>query len=177
MKMILKLFGFVVFLVVVVFVLVQDIGIEVGIVYIVEINCDWQVCCMMVSEGIELCQMYQLILDVNGNLVVEILVFLLFVGNEVVVGVIFVVLLGILLFEGVGIMVDDGSLCVYVFEYCNFDGCVVCMGFIQVELDQFKVGNVVKICLILVFLQELIILLMLLFGFIVSFVKVIVLEN
>ena len=177
MKTILKSLGLVALSAVAAPVLAQDTGTEAGTVYIAETNRDWQVRCMTVNEGTEPCQMYQLILDANGNPVAEISVFPLPAGNEAVAGATFVAPLGTLLPEGVGIMVDDGSPRVYAFEHCNPDGCVARMGFTQAELDQFKAGNAAKIRLISVSLQEPIILPMSLSGFTASFAKATVLEN
>ena len=114
----------------------------VGQPYIREEFGDWALRCLRAPEGQDdPCQLYQLLLDADGNAVAEISMFPLPGGGRAAAGATIVAPLETLLTEQLTISVDGGQARRYPFTFCNAAGCVARVGFTQDEVNQFKRGN------------------------------------
>ena len=114
----------------------------VGTPYIRDTFGDWSMRCLRAEEGAaDPCQLYQLLLDADGNSVAEISMFPLPAGGQAAAGATIVVPLETLLTEDLQITVDGTAPRRYPFTFCNRAGCVARVGFTQAEIDQFKRGN------------------------------------
>lgn len=112
-----------------------------GAPYIKEQFGDWALRCLNNPEGDDPCQLYQLLMDGEGNSVAEISMFLLPEGGQAAAGATIMTPLGTLLTEGLMISVDGASPRLYVYTFCNVNGCAARVGFTAEELAQFKGGT------------------------------------
>ena len=112
-----------------------------GAPYIKEQFGDWALRCLNNLEGDDPCQLYQLLMDGEGNSVAEISMFLLPEGGQAAAGATIMTPLGTLLTEGLMISVDGASPRRYVYTFCNVKGCAARVGFTAAELAQFKGGT------------------------------------
>ncbi len=112
-----------------------------GAPYIKEQFGDWALRCINNPEGDDPCQLYQLLMDGEGNSVAEISMFLLPEGAQAAAGATIMTPLGTLLTEGLMISVDGGSPRRYVYTFCNVNGCAARVGFTAEELTQFQNGT------------------------------------
>lgn len=113
----------------------------VGQAYTRETFGDWSMRCLRQEEGPDPCQLYQLLLDADGNAVAEIVIFPLPPGGRAAAGAIITAPLETLLTEQVLITVDGGTAKTYPFTFCNTGGCVARVGFTAEEVAAFKAGN------------------------------------
>jgi len=115
---------------------------EIGQPYFAEQNGDWALRCLKAAEGQpDPCQLYQLLLDENGNEVAEFSMFPLPAGSAAAAGATIVVPLETLLTQQLTLSVDGSATRRYPFTFCTRAGCVAQVGFTQEEVDQFKRGN------------------------------------
>ena len=120
-----------------------------GTPYIREEFGDWSLRCVRVEEGEEPCQLYQLLLDQDGNAVAEIGIFALPDGGQAVAGANFVAPMETFLPAGMRLSVDGGESLTYPFTFCSgrpfspllSSGCLSRIGFNQQMVDLFKRGN------------------------------------
>jgi invasion protein IalB len=112
-----------------------------GAPYIKEQFGDWALRCLNNPDGDDPCQLYQLLMDNEGNSVAEISMFLLPAGGQAAAGATIMTPLGTLLTEGLMISVDGASPRRYVYTFCNANGCAARVGFTAEELTQFKNGS------------------------------------
>lgn len=112
----------------------------VGEPYIREAFGDWAMRCLKAAEGADPCQLYQLLMDADGNAVAEFSMFPLPPGGEAVAGATIVAPLETLLTEQITISVDGANARRYPFTFCNRAGCVARVGFTAAEVAQFKAG-------------------------------------
>lgn len=109
--------------------------------YIREEFGDWALRCLRAPEGqSDPCQLYQLLMDADGNAVAEISLFPLPEGSRAAAGATIVVPLETLLTENLTMSVDGGQTRQYPFTFCNRAGCVARVGFSQADIDLFKRG-------------------------------------
>ena len=101
---------------------------------------DWSLRCVRAAEGPDPCQLYQLLLDAEGNAVAEISMFPLPEGGEAVAGATIVAPLETLLTEELTLSVDGAAARVYPFTFCTAAGCVARVGFTAEEVQQFRNG-------------------------------------
>ena len=114
---------------------------QVGEPYIREAFGDWSMRCLKAAEGAaDPCQLYQLLMDADGNAVAEISMFPLPAGGEAAAGATIVAPLETLLTEQITISVDGTGARRYPFTFCNRAGCVARVGFTTAEVAQFKAG-------------------------------------
>jgi invasion protein IalB len=113
----------------------------VGQAYTRETFGDWSMRCLKAAEGPDPCQLYQLLLDDQGNAVAEISMFPLPPGNRAAAGATIVAPLETLLTEQVVITVDGGTAKTYPFTFCNAGGCVSRVGFTAEDVAAFKAGS------------------------------------
>lgn len=102
----------------------------------------WSLRCLRAAEGeADPCQLYQLLLDAEGNSVAEISLFPLPDGSRAAAGATIVAPLETLLTEQITIAVDGTAARRYPFTFCNGAGCVARVGFTAEEVAQFKAGS------------------------------------
>lgn len=114
---------------------------EVGQQYLVDVFGDWALRCLKTENEEDPCQLYQLLLDADGNAVAEMTIFKLPEGGRAVAGSTIVAPLETLLTENVKLTVDGGQNAVYPFSFCTGAGCVARVGFTDGEVAAFKRGN------------------------------------
>ena len=100
----------------------------------------WQQRCVKTADGADPCQLYQLLLDKDGNSVAEISLFDLPTGGQAAAGATFMAPLETLLTANLTITVDTGKARIYPFAFCTKLGCVARIGFTAEELAAFKKG-------------------------------------
>ena len=113
---------------------------QVGQPYIREAFGDWSLRCLKAETGEDPCQLYQLLMDADGNAVAEISMFPLPAGGQAAAGATIVAPLETLLTEQITISVDGVGARRYPFTFCNQAGCVARVGFTAEEVAQFKAG-------------------------------------
>ncbi|MEY1555362.1 invasion associated locus B family protein [Yoonia sp. R2331] len=124
-------------------------GLQPGAPYILEEFGDWALRCLKAPEGQnDPCQLYQLLLDADGNAVAEMSMFPLPPGGQAAAGATIVVPLETLLTQQLTLSVDGGQARRYPFTFCNAAGCVARVGFTADEIAQFKRGNAAKLRLV-----------------------------
>lgn len=116
--------------------------------YVKETFTDWQLQCLPVQDGEDVCQMYQLLTDADGNAVAEASIFRLVEGGQAVAGGTFVVPLETLLTQKLTIAVDRGAARRYDFAFCNRVGCYARVGLTQEDINRFKAGAVAKVSIV-----------------------------
>lgn len=113
---------------------------EVGQTYLVATFDKWEQRCVKAADGADPCQLYQLLLDKDGNSVAEISVFDLPDGGQAAAGATFMAPLETLLTANLRIGVDAAKERIYPFAFCTKAGCVARLGFTAEELASFKKG-------------------------------------
>ncbi|MGX0876048.1 invasion protein IalB [Roseovarius sp. MBR-154] len=118
--------------------------------YIRETHEDWQIKCFRTEgeETPELCQMYQLLKESQGNPVAEFSLYKLANAGNVVAGATIAVPLGTLLSEEVKLSVDDGKAKSYSYSFCTMAGCFARIGLTQADIDAFKRGVTATISIV-----------------------------
>jgi len=109
---------------------------------------DWQERCLPNPDGEDPCQLYQLLLDADGNQVAEVSLFRLPEGGRAELGANIVAPLETLLTQGLVIAVDDSEPRRFAFTFCNPGGCVARVGFTADEVAQFKAGTSATLTLV-----------------------------
>lgn len=119
-----------------------------GDAYLREEFGDWALRCIKAEEGPDACQLYQLLVDGDGNAVAEISLFPLPEGGRAAAGATIVVPLETLLTEQLLLSVDGGKPRVYPYSFCNRAGCVARIGFTNADVSAFKAGNAAKLTMV-----------------------------
>lgn len=109
---------------------------------------DWAKRCLNNPEGDDPCQLYQLLLDAEGNQVAEFSMFPLPAGGRAAAGATIVAPLETLLTEALKLSVDGGTARIYPFTFCNAAGCVARVGFTPDEIALFKRGSSAQLVLV-----------------------------
>lgn len=113
---------------------------EIGQQYVREEHGDWVVRCLKAEDpAAEVCQIYQLLQDGDGNSVAEIAIVSL-EGGQAAAGATIVAPLGTLLTEQLTMRVDGGTARRFQFSTCNQGGCVSRVGFTSEDVALFKGG-------------------------------------
>jgi invasion protein IalB len=102
---------------------------------------DWVLRCVRTESGNDPCQLYQLLMDQDGNSVAEISIFPLPAGQQAEAGVTIITPLETLLTEQVTMQIDDGQAKRYPFTFCAAVGCVSRIGLLADEVEGFRRGN------------------------------------
>ena len=113
--------------------------------YIKETNGDWSLRCFPDEEGEDLCQMYQLLTESEGNPVAEFTLYRIAGTRNIVAGATIAVPLGTLLTEEMKLSVDDAKAKSYAFSYCTMGGCFSRIGLTEPEVEAMKRGAVAQI--------------------------------
>lgn len=114
---------------------------QVGQTYIREKSGDWDLRCLKDSDESDPCQIYQLLLNADGNAVAEFTMVPLFDGGEAAAGANLISPLETYLPAGVSIAIDGGVERRYDFTFCNIEGCVSRMGFTADDIELMKKGS------------------------------------
>ena len=109
---------------------------------------DWQLRCERLQDGVDRCQMYQLLTDQSGNSVAEINLFPLPEGGPAEAGAAVMTPLETLLTENLRVSVDGGEVRVYPYSFCTVEGCVAQLGFTPEEVTGFKRGAAAQVTLV-----------------------------
>ncbi|EBA03475.1 hypothetical protein RB2150_02429 [Rhodobacteraceae bacterium HTCC2150] len=113
---------------------------RVGETYIKEVFGDWKMRCVIVEEGAEPCQLYQLLMDSNENSVAEAILFPLSDGGKAKAGMTITTPLETLLTAQLTMNVDDAPGRRYPYSWCSQVGCFVRLGLTAEDLAAFKKG-------------------------------------
>ncbi len=113
---------------------------DVGATYLAASFDKWEQRCVKTADGADPCQLYQLLLDKDGNSVAEIFLFDLPAGGKAVAGATVMAPLETLLTANLKITVDTAKARIYPFAFCTKVGCVARIGFTADELAGFKKG-------------------------------------
>lgn len=101
---------------------------------------DWQLKCFRTETAEDLCQMYQLLTEAEGNPVAEVSIYRLAEGSPAAAGATVVVPLGTLLTEELKLSVDGGRAKSFAFSFCTAVGCFSRIGLTAADIDAFKRG-------------------------------------
>lgn len=124
----------------------QPVPARIGETYVAEEFDDWQIRCVRQEEGtFEPCQMYQLLIDVDGTSVAEMTAFALPPGQTAIAGATIITPLETSLAEGVQFFIDDAEPLLYTFDFCNQLGCYARMGFPPEMIEDLKSGAVATV--------------------------------
>lgn len=116
--------------------------------YVKETFGDWQLRCVRAAENAEICQLYQLMRDGEGNSVAEFNVFPLPEGQQAVAGANIVTPLETLLTANLRLAVDSGQGKVYPYSFCSQVGCFSRIGLTAEELSAFRAGNAANVTIV-----------------------------
>ncbi|MFV0411388.1 MAG: invasion associated locus B family protein [Paracoccus sp. (in: a-proteobacteria)] len=114
---------------------------QVGAYYVRATHGDWSLRCIKTEEGLDPCELYQLLKDGQGNSVAEITLIPLENGSKAAAGATIVTPLETDLVRGIGMKVDSGAAKAYPFNFCSPVGCVSRLGLTADELAGLKRGN------------------------------------
>jgi invasion protein IalB len=122
---------------------------EVGATYVREEFTDWELRCVSAPEGQpDPCQLYQLLLDIEGNAVAEFNLFDVPDEGDLVAGATIVTPLDTLLTGQLRMAVDNNQPRVYPFSFCQAIGCFVRLGLTSDDLHAFEAGNVATVAIV-----------------------------
>lgn len=111
-----------------------------GDAYIKEQMGDWALRCVVVAEGDDPCQMYQLLSDANGAPIAEFTMFRLPESNKAAAGATIIVPLETALQRQLSIKVDAQPAKLYPFAFCNPVGCYARIGLTAEDVATYKRG-------------------------------------
>ncbi|MCG6884662.1 MAG: invasion associated locus B family protein [Silicimonas sp.] len=109
---------------------------------------DWELRCVRDGNDSEICQLYQLMSDGNGNSVAEFNIFPLPEGGEAVAGANIVTPLETLLTAPLRLAVDSGQGKRYPYSFCSQIGCFSRIGLTADEIASFRQGSAAKITIV-----------------------------
>ena len=120
---------------------------QVGQTYTIGEYTDWELRCIKAAEGQDPCQLYQLLVDADGNAVAEFTIFPLPEGGQAAAGATVITPLETLLTAQLRISVDGGQARRYPYAFCSQIGCFSRLGFTAPEIDAFKAGNTATVAI------------------------------
>lgn len=109
---------------------------------------DWELRCVRAGEDAEICQLYQLMRDGEGNSVAEFNVFPLPEGQQAVAGANIVTPLETLLTASLRLAVDSGPAKRYPYSFCSQVGCFSRIGLTTEELAGFRAGAAATVTIV-----------------------------
>jgi len=115
--------------------------------YVRETHGSWEVRCAPNQQG-EVCNLYHLLSDKEGNSVAELNIEILPAGGQASAGVTLVTPLGTLLTSQVGWRIDAGKARRYPFSWCEAAGCISRFGLTKGDIAAMKKGANAKITLV-----------------------------
>ena len=111
-----------------------------GDAYVRETFGDWALRCVVVADGDDRCQLYQLLEDENQQPIAEFTVLKLPEGAQAAAAATVVVPLETSLQEQLVIRVDDQNGKRYPFAFCNTVGCFARIGLLESDVDLYRKG-------------------------------------
>ena len=126
----------------------EDGELQVGQTYVVSQHGDWALRCVKSQGDKDPCQLYQLLVDGEGNSVAEFSIFNLPNSGRAVAGATAVTPLETLLSEPLRLQVDAGQARRYPYSFCSQVGCFSRLGLTQEELDSFKAGAAATVSIV-----------------------------
>ena len=114
-------------------------GPAVGDYYMRETHGDWQMRCIKAPNGIDPCELFQLLQDDSGNPVAEATLIPLNT-DQIAAGMTLTAPLETDLRAGIGFQIDSGEPRVYPFSVCAPIGCVAQIGLPAPEMDKLRRG-------------------------------------
>ncbi len=122
---------------------------DVGKTYIRSDHGDWELRCIKAPEGQDdICQLYQLLEDQQGNSVAEINLFSLPAEDPLAAGATIVTPLGTLLTKQLRLSVDGANAKVYPFTFCMEQGCFSRIGLADADIASMKAGSQATIVIV-----------------------------
>ncbi len=116
-------------------------GGTVGAPYVKEEHGDWDIRCIRTASGNDPCQVYQLLVDAEGNSVAEFAIFpLIPAQGQAIAGGSIISPLETLLTEQVTVAIDGGGAKRYPFTFCTEVGCFARIGYTAEDVASFKRG-------------------------------------
>jgi invasion protein IalB len=112
----------------------------VGQLYVAGEFGDWDLRCVKSEDGNDPCQLYQLLIDAEGNSVAEVSLFNIPEGGPAVAGATIITPLETLLTEQLRLGVDAADPKQYPFSFCSQVGCFARVGFTEAEVDALRRG-------------------------------------
>ncbi len=109
---------------------------------------DWQLRCVRAEADAEICQLYQLLKDAEGNSVAEFNMFPLPEGQQAVAGANIVTPLETLLTASLRLAVDGGQAKRYPYSFCSQIGCFSRIGLTAAEVDTFRKGAAATVTIV-----------------------------
>lgn len=109
---------------------------------------DWELRCVRAGETAEICQLYQLMKDGDGNSVAEFNIFPLPEGQEAVAGANIVTPLETLLTANLRLAVDSGKAKRYPYSFCSQVGCFSRIGLTADEVASFRRGAAATVTIV-----------------------------
>lgn len=125
-----------------------------GSTYVAGTFGDWEQRCVRTEDGADPCQLYQLLMDGQGNPVAEFNIFGLPAGQQAVAGATAVVPLETLLTQELTLQIDATPARKYPFTFCAPIGCISRVGFTQADVDAMKKGNKISVTIVPVVAPE-----------------------
>lgn len=116
--------------------------------YVKETHGDWELRCVRAQNDDEICQLYQLMKDGEGNSVAEFNIFPLPPGGQAVAGANIVTPLETLLTEPLRLAVDGGQSKRYPYSFCSQVGCFSRIGLTADEVAGFRKGVAATITIV-----------------------------
>lgn len=114
---------------------------QVGQYFVKSTHNDWTIRCLKADQGMDPCELYQLLKDSEGNSVAEMSLIPIKNNKDVAAGATLVAPLETDLLQGLGFAVGTAEPRGYPFSFCAPVGCVARLGLTQAELDTLKRGK------------------------------------
>ena len=121
---------------------------ETSAPYVRETFGDWQLRCVRTGGDAEICQLYQLMRDEDGNSVAEFNIFPLPEGQQAVAGANIVTPLETLLTANLRLAVDSGQAKRYPYSFCSQVGCFSRIGLTADEVAAFRAGAAASVTIV-----------------------------
>lgn len=109
---------------------------------------DWELRCVRAGDAGEICQLYQLMRDAEGNSVAEFNMFPLPEGQQAVAGANIVTPLETLLTANLRLAVDSGQGKRYPYSFCSQVGCFSRIGLTADEIAGFRRGATATVTIV-----------------------------
>jgi invasion protein IalB len=121
---------------------------QVGQPYIREVSGDWALECLKLEEGEEPCQLFQTMMDDEGNQVANMRIFRLPAGGQAEAGALVAVPLETLLTAQLTITVAGQQPKRYPFSVCDRQGCYARIGLTAEDITSYKRGASATVTLV-----------------------------
>ena len=114
---------------------------NIGQPYIAERIGDWNIRCIRSENGQDPCELFQLLVNNEGNPLSEIMVFPLPQGQVAIAGATIIVPLKTLLTARMTIGFDTETTKSYPYSFCTEIGCIARIGLTEGDIALMKAGN------------------------------------